>query len=142
MQRSRSSLRLPSSKLSTVEVYDTGTGPSVTIISPQQGRTTGGEPIAISGGGFSADMVVTIGGNTVIDLKVTDNLLAGITLSGTVGEPVIQLNVPGFDYTVLRRLIHLYDRLDPRGDILHAARNCIFQKIWKRGVSKVSNSDL
>ena len=27
-------------------------------------------------------------------------------------------------------------------DILHAARNCVFSKVWKRGVSKVSNSDL
>jgi len=26
--------------------------------------------------------------------------------------------------------------------ILHAARNCAFPKAWKRGVSKVSNSDL
>ena len=27
-------------------------------------------------------------------------------------------------------------------DILHAARNCVFSKVWKRGVSKISNSDL
>ena len=26
--------------------------------------------------------------------------------------------------------------------ILHAVRNCVFSKVWKRGVSKVSNSDL
>ena len=29
-----------------------------------------------------------------------------------------------------------------RLDILHAARNYAFPKVWKRGVSKVSNSDL
>ena len=29
-----------------------------------------------------------------------------------------------------------------RLDILHTARNYAFSKVWKRGVSKVSNSDL
>ncbi|MBM3235253.1 hypothetical protein FJZ31_03030 [Candidatus Poribacteria bacterium] len=86
--------------LSTVEEYDTGIGIRVTTISPQEGRVTGGEPIAVFGSGFPSDAIVTIGGKSLTELKVTDTLIMGITPSGTEGEQNILITAPSLDFTV------------------------------------------
>ena len=72
--------------LSTVEAYDTGVGIRVKTISPQQGGVSGGEAITISGSSFPPDAVVTIDGNLLTDLKVTDSLITGFTPPGIVPE--------------------------------------------------------
>jgi hypothetical protein len=72
---------------STVEAYDTGVGIRVTIVSPQEGSITGGEPIAMSGTGFPPDAIVTIGGKPLINLEViNDTVISGLTPPGTLGE--------------------------------------------------------
>ena len=85
--------------LSVVEAYDTSVGISVQIISPQEGSVTGGEPIAMSGTGFSPDVIVTIDGNPLTNLEVINGtVLSGITPPGTAGETTIQIIVPGLKY--------------------------------------------
>ena len=66
----------------------------VTGISPREGRVTGGEPIAIFGAGFPDGAVVTIGGNPLIDITVTDTIITGITPPGTEGEKDIRIYNP------------------------------------------------
>ena len=80
--------------LSTVEAYDTGMGIPVTAISPQAGKVTGGEPIAMAGSGFPLNALVTIGGNPLIDLKVTDGLIQGLIPPGTPGEQELLMISP------------------------------------------------
>jgi hypothetical protein len=73
--------------LSTVEAYDTGVGIGVQAISPLEGSSTGGEPIAMSGTGFPPDVIVTIGGKPLIDMEViNDTVISGIIPPGTPGE--------------------------------------------------------
>jgi len=86
---------------STVEAYDTGVGIRVTRFSPQEGKVTGGEPIAIFGSSFPTDAIVTIGGKPLTELKVTDTLITGITPPGTEGEKDVLITAPGLDFSVL-----------------------------------------
>jgi hypothetical protein len=87
--------------LSTVEAYDTGvredivvgedTGPSLPWIHvvqppPIEGSTMGGEPIAIFGEGFTSVVDVTIGGNPLTQMEMTDTLITGLAPPGTEGE--------------------------------------------------------
>ena len=85
---------LPSLVLPTVEEYDTGVGIRVQAISPQEGRTAGGEPISISGSRFPPDAVVTIGRELLMGLKVTDTLITGITPPGNPGEQDLRITSP------------------------------------------------
>jgi hypothetical protein len=74
---------------------------SVTRISPQEGRVTGGEPIAIFGAGFPAEAIVTIDGKPLTDITVTDTIVTGITPSGTEGEKDIRIEAPDYGYSNL-----------------------------------------
>ncbi|MFC1712830.1 IPT/TIG domain-containing protein [Candidatus Poribacteria bacterium] len=98
---------------SVVQEYDTGfretgihdKGPSIPWITvvespPMEGVTTGGDPIAIFGAGFSSVINVLIGGNPVEELNVTDTLITGITPPGSEGLHKIILTTPRPDYTV------------------------------------------
>jgi hypothetical protein len=73
----------------------------VTGISPQEGRVTGGEPIAIFGAGFPEGAIVTIGGKPLTDLTVTDTIITGITPPGTEGESDILIEAPDYGYSKL-----------------------------------------
>ncbi len=84
---------------STVEVYDTGLGMKVTDISPQGGPVAGGGSIAISGSDFLPEAEVSIGGNPLIQLQVTDSLITGIIPEGTEGEQDIRITVSDFNYS-------------------------------------------
>jgi N-acetylneuraminic acid mutarotase len=98
--------------LSTVEAYDTGvregtvdTGPSLPWIHvvqppPIEGSTMGGEPIAIFGEGFASVIDVTIGGNPLTRMEMTDTLITGLAPPGTEGEWAIVLHTPRSDYSV------------------------------------------
>jgi N-acetylneuraminic acid mutarotase len=101
--------------LSTVEAYDTGvredtgagedTGPSLPWIHvvqppPIEGSTMGGEPIAIFGEGFTSVIDVTIGGNSLTQMEITDTLITGLAPPGTEGEWAIVLLTPRSDYSV------------------------------------------
>ena len=86
--------------ISTVEAYDTGVSIQVTVISPQQGSVIGGDPIALAGSRFPLDAVVTIGGQPLINLQVTDGLISGLTPPGTAGEQQILITAPSIDFTV------------------------------------------
>ena len=86
--------------LSAVEAYNTGVGVQITNISPQEGRVTGGENMAIFGSGFPPGAKVTIGGNLLTELKVTDTLITGVTPPGTAGEWNILITAPGIDFVV------------------------------------------
>jgi len=86
-----------------VEEYDTGTGiPWIRVsqFSRQEGRTTGGNPFAILGSNFPPGVSVTIGGNPIEQMEVTDTLITGLTPPGTEGEHDIWLTVPGLDYSI------------------------------------------
>ena len=85
---------------STVEAYDTGVGIRVTQITPQVGGIAGGDAIAIIGGRFPPDVTVTVDGNPVTELKVTDTLIAGITPPGAAGEQQVLMTAPSIDFTV------------------------------------------
>jgi len=88
--------------VSAVEQYDTGEGIRVKVISPQTGQIAGGESIAIFGRNFPLDAFVTIGGETVIDLRVGEDntLITGITPPGTEGEWDVFITAPSIDFTV------------------------------------------
>ena len=90
----------PFPALSTVEAYDLGVGVRVSALSPDVGRIDGGEPIAISGSGFPPEAVVAIGDNPLIELKVTDTLISGLTPPGTAGEQQILITAPSIDFIV------------------------------------------
>ena len=79
---------------SIVEAYDTGVGIRVMAFSPQTGRIEGGESISISGSGFPPDVIVTIGGNPLNDLQVTNTLLTGFTPPGVAGEQELLITAP------------------------------------------------
>jgi len=82
-------------------IIETRIAVGVTRISPREGRVTGGEPIAIFGSGFPAGAIVTIGGNPLDGLTVTDTLVTGITPPGTEGEKDIRIEAPDFGYSNL-----------------------------------------
>ncbi len=84
-----------------VGIVETRIAVRVTSISPREGRVTGGEPIAIFGFGFPDGAIVTIGGNPLSGLTVTDTLIAGITPPGTEGEQDIRIDVPDYGYSNL-----------------------------------------
>ena len=79
--------------VSSVEEYN-ALGFVVKIISPLEGGIAGDKPIAISGIDFPADAVVTIGGNPLAELMVTDNLITGLTPPGTAGRKEIRISIP------------------------------------------------
>ncbi len=86
-----------------VEEYDTGTGiPWIRVIEapPREGSINGGNPIAIFGEGLTSVASVTIGGNPVTRMEVTDTLITGLTPPGTEGEWDIILLTPRSDYSV------------------------------------------
>jgi len=85
------------SLLRTVEEFDTGLGIQVDAISPQEAPVTGGESIAILGSRFQPGMMVTIGGNPVADLSITETLITGIIPPGSEGEQDILIFVPDLD---------------------------------------------
>jgi N-acetylneuraminic acid mutarotase len=89
-----------SGAMAVVEAYDTGVGIRVANISPQEGRVTGGEAIAIFGSSFPAGASITIGGNPLAQINVTDTLITGVTPPGTEGEWNILITAPSIDFTV------------------------------------------
>ena len=80
---------------SVVEAYDTGFGIRVTTVSPKAGQMAGGDHITILGRGFPAGATVTVGGEPLTELKVTDMLITGVTPAGTAGEQDIVITAPG-----------------------------------------------
>jgi N-acetylneuraminic acid mutarotase len=83
--------------LSTVEAYDTGVGIRVWEVFPQEGRVTGGELMVIRGRGFPLDVKVTIGGNPLGEMEVTDTIITGVISPGTEGGHDILITAPNID---------------------------------------------
>ena len=83
-----------------VEEYNTGYGIRVSRISPQEGRVNGGESVAIFGKDFPSDVIVTIGGNPLTELRVTDSLITGIIPPGKEGEWNVLISAPSIDFKV------------------------------------------
>ena len=84
-----------------VEAYDTGVGIRVTDIFPDEGLVAGGETIAIFGSGFPDGASVTIGGELLDRLNMTDIFIIGVTPPGTEGEQDVWITALGLDYSVL-----------------------------------------
>jgi len=88
-----------------VESYDTGSGIRIKAISPwhtgfpnpQVGTIDGGEHITISGNRFPPDSIVTIDGNPLTQMKVTDALITGLTPPGRTGEQAVMITTPSLD---------------------------------------------
>ncbi len=83
--------------LSTVEAYDTGVGIRVWEVFPQEGRVTGGELMVIRGSGFPSDVKVTIGGNPLGEMEVTDTIITGVVPPGAEGGHDILITAPNID---------------------------------------------
>ena len=80
----------------------------VRTVSPQEGSVEGGEPIAIFGGDFPAGTIVTIGGQSLTDLEVTNTLITGLTPPGVVGEADIEVRFPDSGALTVARWKFLY----------------------------------
>ena len=80
----------------------------VTTISPQEGNVEGGESIAVFGGDFPAGTIVTIGGQSLTDLEVTNTLITGLTPPGVVGEADIEVRFPDSGALTVARWKFLY----------------------------------
>ena len=80
----------------------------VRAVSPQEGNGEGGEPITIFGRNFPPGTTVTIGGQLVTDLQVTNTLIAGITPPGVIGEADIEVHLPDSGPLTLERWKFLY----------------------------------
>ena len=65
----------------------------VRAVSPQEGNVEGGEPITIFGRDFPSGTTVTIGGQLVTDLRVTNTLITGLTPPGVIGEADIEVHL-------------------------------------------------
>jgi N-acetylneuraminic acid mutarotase len=83
--------------LAVVEAYDTGVGIRVREVFPQEGRVTGGELMVIRGSGFPLDVNVTIGGNPLGEMEVTDTVITGVIPPGTEGGHDILITAPNID---------------------------------------------
>ena len=94
---------------SIVESYDTGSGIQVRAVSPwhtgfpnpQVGTIDGGERITISGNRFPPDSIVTIDGNPLTQMQVTDTLITGLTPPGHAGEQAVKITASSLDFPVL-----------------------------------------
>jgi len=86
--------------LPDVQVYDTGVGIRIETVAPQAGIVSGGEPITLIGKAFPPDAIVTIGGEPLSQLEVTDTVITGITPPGTEGEWDILITAPSVDFRV------------------------------------------
>ena len=92
-----------------VESYDTGSGIRIKAISPwhtgfpnpQVGTIDGGEHITISGNRFPPDSIVTIDGNPLTQMQVTDTLITGLTPPGHAGEQAVKITASSLDFPVL-----------------------------------------
>jgi hypothetical protein len=71
--------------------------PTVTVISPNSGSTTGGTSVTITGTNFVTGATVTIGGNAAIGINVTSSTtITATTPAGTAGaQNVVVTNVAG-----------------------------------------------
>jgi hypothetical protein len=71
--------------------------PVITSVSPASGPTAGGTAIAISGSGFQAGAIVTVGGNPATGVTVTTTLINAVTPAGTAGaaKAVVVVNPDG-----------------------------------------------
>ena len=80
----------------------------VRTIAPQEGSVDGGNPITVFGGDFPTGTTVTIGGQSVKNLKVTDTLITGFTPPGVLGETDIEVRVPNSGTFIVERRKFLY----------------------------------
>ena len=80
----------------------------VRTISPQEGSVEGGESITVFGGDFPVGTTVTIGGQSVKDLKVTNTLITGLTPPGVIGETDIEVRFPDSGALTVERRKFLY----------------------------------
>ena len=82
--------------------------PRVTTVSPQEGNVEGGEPIAIFGSDFPRGTTVTIDGNSLTNIEVTNTLITGLTPPGVVGEADIEVRFPDSGPLAVERGKFLY----------------------------------
>ena len=80
----------------------------VRTVSPQEGNVEGGEPIPIFGRDFPFGTTVTIGGQLVTDLRVTNTLITGLTPPGVLGEADIEVHFPDSGALTVERGKFLY----------------------------------
>ena len=80
----------------------------VRAISPQEGNVEGGEPIVIFGRDFPSGTIVTIGGQSLTNLEVTNTLITGLTPPGVIGEADIEVHFPDSGTLTLERWKFLY----------------------------------
>jgi hypothetical protein len=80
----------------------------VITISPEEGNVEGGAPITIFGNDFPPGTVVTIGGQSLTDLEVTNTLITGLTPPGVVGEADIEVRFPDSGALTVERWKFLY----------------------------------
>ena len=80
----------------------------IRTISPQEGNVEGSEPIVVFGRDFPLGTTVTIGGQSVKDLKVTNTLITGLTPPGVLGEADIEVRFPDSGALTVERGKFLY----------------------------------
>ena len=70
--------------------------PSISSISPSQGKTAGGDNVTITGSYFTGAGGVTIGGNALTNVNVvSDTQITGTTAAGTIGAASVIVTAAG-----------------------------------------------
>jgi hypothetical protein len=85
----------------------TGTGPTVSNISPSTGPASGGTAVTITGTGFDSDAEVTIGGSTLLDAVITPTSITGITPPRPDGSKEVRVTNPDDDLSATTTFVYL-----------------------------------
>ena len=67
-------------------------------LSPNNGRSTGGNAITINGSGFVSGAAVKIGGNSVTGLSISASQITGTTPAGVIGSQTVTVTNPDSGY--------------------------------------------
>ena len=99
-------------------------------LSPNNGRSTGGNAITINGSGFVSGAAVKIGGNSVTGLSISAGQITGTSPAGTIGSQAVTVTNPdggygelagGFTYNPLPTVTSVSPAYGPQTTVLTIA---------------------
>ena len=102
--------------------------PTITSpLSPNNGKSTGGNAVTINGSGFVSGAAVTIGGAAVTGLSITSGQITATTPAGSIGAQSVAVTNPdggsaalagGFTYNPLPTVTSLSPASGPQGTVV------------------------